>query len=130
MSCSMTQCSVSNELGACHPSILSPIPYHWSPVSEGAFMTTKHIRVLIHIRIRLSLVLSNILSPPVIFLPIVPRWCFFCGSFFLFVFCVLSCLFFVVCGRLLETADLWVLWYVVSCALLLSHMVPWVRCDT
>ena len=50
----------------------------------------KHLCVLIHIRIKLKLVLKHYFGPPV-FLPTVPRRCFFCGSFLLFLFHVCLC---------------------------------------
>ena len=57
-------------------------------------MRTKHLFVLIHIRKRVRLIPSKMLSAPVIFLLTVPRRCFFCGSFLLFVFrVILSCMF-------------------------------------
>ena len=46
------------------------------------------------LEIRVRLVPSNIIKPPVIFLLSIPRRCFFCGPCFLFVFrVILSCLF-------------------------------------
>ena len=41
--------------------------------------------------IRLRLVPSNMLSPPVMFLLTIPRRCFFCESFLLFVLCMFVC---------------------------------------
>ena len=68
------------------------------------------------------------LGPPVkIFLLTAPGRYFICGSFLLFVFVMLSCLFIAACGRLLEVrADLLALSYV-WCFLVflsLSHVVP------
>ena len=58
----------------------------------GSFMQITHLFVLIHIRIRVRLDPQTCLSPPVIFLLTVPRRCFYCGSFFIFIY---LCFFFV-----------------------------------
>ena len=57
-------------------------------MSEGSFMQTKHLFDLIHIKIRVRLVPSNVLKSKSILMT-VPRRCFFCGYF------LLSCLFLV-----------------------------------
>ena len=68
-----------------------------------------------------------------IFLLTVPRRYFICGSFVLFMFCVviLSCLFMLPCGHLHGKG--WsvgsCLWYLIV-FLSLSHVVSWVRCST
>ena len=63
-----------------------------APISKGSFMRTKHIYVLIHIRIK-GEVGKTCLSSPVKYLLTVPRRCFLCGSFLLFMFHV--CLYFI-----------------------------------
>ena len=61
------------------------------------------------------------LRPPVIFVLTIPRWCFFCGSFLLFMFhvCLYSTVLFVPCSLVVtcwERADLLALLYVMcSC---------------
>ena len=103
-------------------------------ISLGSFMWTEHRCVLIPIRNKGGTV--TCLSPPVIFLPTVPRWCFFCGPFLLFVFCFCLChtVLSVPCSLVvtcLERTDLLALLYIMfSCVLSLSHMVSWVRCGT
>ena len=68
-------------------------------VSLGSIMRTKHLCVLIHISVKgdVGAVKHTCVSPPVMFLLIVPRGYFFYGSFLLFMFkCVLiilSCLY-------------------------------------
>ena len=75
-------------------------------------------------------------EPIVIVLLSVPRQCFFCGSFLLFMFHVCLCyaVLSVACSLMIicwEKAGLSVLLCVAfSCVLSLSHMVSWVRCGT
>ena len=99
-------------------------------------MQTKHLCVLIHIiRSKGELVLGNLFMPPpppVLFLLTVPRWCFFKGSFFKFVFAfaILSCLFLSALWSPVRkglTSWLSCMWCFLV-FLSLPHMVSWVRC--
>ena len=78
---------------------------------------TKHPFLCTQVRVRL--VPSNMLKPYSIFLMIVPRWCFFCGSFLLIVFHVCQAVLSVPCSLVVtwwERADLLALLYVmISC---------------
>ena len=56
-----------------------------------SFLRTKHLCILIHIRIKGEVGNIKMFMPSSIFLLTVPRWCFFCGSFLLIVFCVCLC---------------------------------------
>ena len=58
-------------------------------ISEGSFMQTKHLCVLIHIRTKgeVGAPLNQFKPSSRIFLLTVPRRCFFCGSFMLFLSC-------------------------------------------
>ena len=96
-------------------------------------MQTKHLCVLILIwtKREVDAPWSRFKPSSKIFLLTVPRWCFFCGSFVLFIFCVCHafpsvhfCL--VVTWR--ERADLLALICDVYCDLLLSYLVSWDRC--
>ena len=64
-------------------------------------MQTKHLCVMIHILTKGEVgALLNWLKPSSkIFLLTIPRWCFFCGSFMLF----LSCLVMLSCTPFLQT---------------------------
>ena len=56
-------------------------------------MQTKHICVLIHIRMKgEGCYRETSLNIPVIFLLTIPMWYFFYGSFYVFFFAILSCL--------------------------------------
>ena len=96
-------------------------------------MQTKHLFVLIHIRKKTEVgTIKLVYASSKIFLLTVPRQCFFYGSFLLFTFVVLSCLF---------TAALWspagkglTSWLSCMCCFLvfmsLSNVVSLVRCGT
>ena len=65
-------------------------------ISEGSCMQTKHLCVLIHIRIKGGLVLLNMFKPSCILLTVPRRASFmdtFCYLGFVFVIVILSCLF-------------------------------------
>ena len=93
----------------------------------GLFESRRFTQVLLYNIASLSL-------PVKIFLPTVPRRCFFCGSFLLFMFRVCHAFLSVHCSIVvtcLERANLLVLLYVIfSCVLSLSHVVTGVRCGT
>ena len=104
---------------------------------KGYFMQTKHLCVLIHIWTKgeVGAPLNRFKPTGKILLLTVPRRCFFCGSFMLFLSCVcyafaLVCLL-MPCGHLLGKG--WPLgsrlWCLIMC-LSLSHVVFWVRCGT
>ena len=64
----------------------------------------------------------------------IPRWCFFCGSFLLFMFRVCNAVLSVHC-RLVVTCWEWynllvLLYVMLSCVLSLFNVVSWVRCGT
>ena len=77
---------------------------------------------------------TNLSRPVKLFLLTVPRWCFFCGSFLLFVFRVCQALLSVQCSPVVacwKGAAFLALLCVVFCFVLsLSHVVPWVVCGT
>ena len=80
-------------------------------------MQTKHLFVLIHIRNKgeVSTIKFYIKPSSKSILPTVPRRCFFCGSFLLFLFCVCHAFSTVHCSLVVtcwERADLLALLYV------------------
>ena len=97
-------------------------------------MQTKHLCVLVHIWTNGEVVapLNRFKPSSKIFLWTVPRRCFFCGSFVLFLSCfcyafIHACLL-MPCGHLLGKADLLALVFDVYCDVVTFLLVSWVRC--
>ena len=96
---------------------------------------TSMCKRMIHIRTKRGWRPETCLSPPVkIVLLIIPRRCFFCRSFLLFIFRVCHALLSVHFSLVVtcwEWADLLVLLCMVFCCVLtLFRVVTWVRCGT
>ena len=97
-------------------------------ISKGSFIRIKHIFVLIHTRIRVRLYHKTSLSPPVkIFLLAILRWCFFCGSFLLFMFRVCHAFLSVHCSLMITCwgrANFLVLLYVMFSCVFVTMQCP------
>ena len=103
-------------------------------LSYGSFMQTKHLCVLIHIRTKgeVGAPFNRVKPSSKIFLLTVPRRCYFCGSFMLF----LSC-FVMFHARLFVDAlwspagkrlTSWLSFVMSNCDVVDFPLVPWVRC--